>query len=165
MYLTVYHNRLLLLQLQHSAVPFLSLLTRLRPRGQPPQTLYYRTFRSMAVLDAHPGLSTVVTVNKQPLTEYDNDEETDPGVANKYVEASSGAEFVIETVIKSPFPTVNGVEISVTVDGSRGPRFGYGPDELLYRSIQVKGVSITQGGERHRQNYQISELNVGKNIS
>ena len=116
----------------------------------------------MAVLDAYPGLTAEVTVNKKPLVEYDHEEEASPTTVTKYIEACSGAEFVIKTKFSEPFPLVNGVEISTTVDGNRGPRWAVEPDARFYRSANnMKGVSFTKDGKRYQQKYQFAELNIG----
>lgn len=117
----------------------------------------------MAVLDAYPGLRTEITVNKKPLVEYNHEEETSQTTVTKYIEACSGAEFVIKTTFSQPFPLVNGVEISAVVDGNRGPRWAVKPDERFYRSANnMKGVSFTHNGKRYQQKYQFAELNIGQ---
>jgi hypothetical protein len=115
----------------------------------------------MAVLDAYPGLRTEITINKKPLAEYYHEEEASQTTVTKYIEACSGAEFVIKTTFSQPFPMVNGVEISAVVDGNRGPRCAVKPDDRFYRSANMKGVSFTQDGKRYRQKYQFAELNIG----
>ncbi|KAF2998148.1 hypothetical protein E8E13_001922 [Curvularia kusanoi] len=116
----------------------------------------------MAILEAHPGLTTEITVNKAPLTEYSDDEaEPSSTETTNYIEARSGFDFVIKTRFKEPFPAINGVEISVSVDGNRGPRWSVKPDHLFYRvPIRMKGVGFSQDGKRYHQNYQFAELNI-----
>lgn len=117
----------------------------------------------MAVLDAYPGLTTEITVDKQPLTEYIDDEgEVSPTEATKYIEARSGAEFVINTVFRRPFPTTHGVEISAKVDGDHGCRWGIAPNELHHhRPQKMTGKSFSKHGKRYHQRYQFAELNIG----
>lgn len=120
----------------------------------------------MAVLDAYPGLTTEITVNKEPLTEYDDDEsETSPTEVTKYVEARTGADFVIKTIFRKPFPTENGVEISCSVDGRRGPRWSIEPKHIIRCSTKkMTGVTFTEDGKRFHQNYQFAELNIGGHL-
>jgi hypothetical protein len=118
----------------------------------------------MAVLEKYPGLTTEVKVDKKPLTEYnDDEEETSPTEVTRYIEAKTGATFAIETVFKKPFPTTNGVEISCTVDGNRGSRWGIAPKDLFRRAgKKMTGMSFSQDGKRFHQYYQFAELNVGR---
>lgn len=125
---------------------------------------YISTARSnMAVLDAFPGLTTEIIVNKVPLAKFHDDEtEASPTENTKYIEARSGSEFMIRTTFSEPFPTVHGVEISVRVDGNPGPLSAVKPDDQLYLdSTEIKGVSFSQDGKRYRQNYQFAELHIG----
>lgn len=117
----------------------------------------------MAVLDAHPGLRTEIVVDKRPLDKYNDDEaEATPTEVTKYIEARSGADFMIKTTFSEPFPTNNGVEIKVKVDGNRGPCWAIKPDDRFYRSTnKMTGVSFTQDGKRYHQNYQFADLNIG----
>lgn len=117
----------------------------------------------MAVLDAHPGLATEIIVNNVPLTEYRDDEaEESPQKVTKYIEASSGAEFVITTTLNMPFPDKYGVEVRVSVDGNQGPRWGIKPDDRFYGTVlRMKGMNFTQDGKRYHQNYQFAKLNIG----
>ncbi|KAJ4361290.1 hypothetical protein N0V95_001992 [Ascochyta clinopodiicola] len=115
----------------------------------------------MAVLDAYPGLTTEITVNKKPLAEYDGEEETSSTEVTRYIEARSGADFVIKTLFKAPFSTEQGVETSCIVDGNRGPRCGIAHNELLHRSAnRMTGVTFSQDGRRFHQNYQFAKLNI-----
>jgi hypothetical protein len=117
----------------------------------------------MAVLDPYPGLTTEVIVDKQSLTEHTDEEDTSPTEVTKYIEARSGAEFMIKTTFRKPFPKINGVEIRVSVDGNRGCHIGIAPNELLNRSASnVTGVTFSQNGQRFHQRYQFAELKVGK---
>ncbi|KAG9199640.1 hypothetical protein G6514_008301 [Epicoccum nigrum] len=116
----------------------------------------------MAILNAYPGLTTEITVNRAPLVEHNDEEaETSPTETTKYIEARSGSEFVIKTSLKEPFPATNGVEISVSVDGNRGPRWSVKPGPLFYKvPTKIKGVGLSQDGKRYFQNYQFAELNI-----
>ena len=117
----------------------------------------------MAILDAYPGLTTEITVDRAPLPEYNDEEaETSPTETTKYIKARSGSEFVIRTSLKEPFPANNGVEISVSVDGNGGPRYSVKPGSLFYKvPTKIKGVGFSQDGKRYTQNYQFAELNIG----
>lgn len=118
----------------------------------------------MAVLDAYPGLTTEIIVDRAPLPEHnDKEAKTSPTETTKYIEARSGSEFVIKTSLKEPFPANNGVEISVSVDGNGGPRRSVKPGSLFYKDpTKIKGVGFSQDGKRYTQNYQFAELNIGK---
>lgn len=103
-------------------------------------------------------------MNKKALAEYNNDEEDiSPTEVIKYIEARSGAEFEIKTTFSVPFPNVNGIEISVKVDGNRGSRKVIAPDERFYRSVyKMTGMTFTQGQKRYHQNYKFAELEIDK---
>lgn len=118
----------------------------------------------MAMLNAYSGLRTEITVNRKPLTEYDNDDvEASSAEVNKYVEARTGAEFVIKTTFENPFPRDNGVEITCSVDGHRAACWGIDPNEpTWYAPKKTKGMTLSQAGQRVHQNFQFAELNVGK---
>jgi hypothetical protein len=110
----------------------------------------------MAILDTVSGLNTEITVNRVPLAEYD-DPEAD---ITKYVEAVSGSEFVIKTSFKEPILAINGVEISVRIDGNCGPRRSI--KSGFYRvPNEITGVGFSQDGKRYHQNYQFAELDIG----
>lgn len=116
---------------------------------------------NMAILDAAPGLSTEITVNRVPLAEYDDPEaEKSPFSITKYVEAVSGSEFVIKTSFQEPILAINGVEISVRIDGNRGPRRSIKPG-FYQAPNEIAGVWFSQDGKRYHQNYQFAELDIG----
>ena len=74
--------------------------------NSPSSSLGVLHFVRMAVLDAHPGLTTKVTVNKEPLVEYDDEEaEASSTEVTKYIETRSRAEFDIKTTFSEPLPT------------------------------------------------------------
>jgi hypothetical protein len=60
----------------------------------------------MAVAKEHPRIQVEVICEREPLREYDNDdEETPPEQVTKYIEAKSGAEFGVRLELKRPYPS------------------------------------------------------------
>ncbi|KAJ4405956.1 hypothetical protein N0V91_004840 [Didymella pomorum] len=114
----------------------------------------------MAVLDAHPGLRTEITVNKKSLTEYHNDNvDTSPTAVNKFIKARTGAE--VKTILKNPLPRDNGVEITCSVDGHQAARWDIDPENpTWYAPTNMKGI-ITVGEESILQKFQFSKLAIG----
>lgn len=117
----------------------------------------------MAVLNDFPGLETAIIVNEAPLAEFEDDEaQTSPTEANKYIEAQTGAAFGVRTTISKPFPKVFGVEIEVWVDGHRTSRCVVKPDEQFYTvPNDMKGVAYRKDGKIHFKEYQFEELLIG----
>ncbi|KAF2127284.1 hypothetical protein P153DRAFT_358892 [Dothidotthia symphoricarpi CBS 119687] len=71
----------------------------------------------MAIHPVYPGLTVQVTVNDQPLPEYDDeDATTDPKVVTKYLEAQSGTEFAIKYTFAEPFPSSKDVGVFIYVN-------------------------------------------------
>jgi hypothetical protein len=59
----------------------------------------------MAILPSRPGIEITVKSNGAALQEYeDDDDDPQPNVVTKYVEAVSGAEFGVQWEITSPWP-------------------------------------------------------------
>ncbi|KAH6875377.1 hypothetical protein BKA58DRAFT_399585 [Alternaria rosae] len=74
----------------------------------------------MAVLPFCPGLTVKIFVNGAPLPEYDDDSDTpaSPTTITKYVEATSGARFVIKVSLTEGFPFSEGdMEAKISLDG------------------------------------------------
>ncbi|KAF2833847.1 hypothetical protein CC86DRAFT_400440 [Ophiobolus disseminans] len=114
----------------------------------------------MTTCDQHPGMKAEIIVDYEPLQEYDDDE-AEPGVVSKYVEAASGKEFAIKFTFTRPFPTQHGVEIKVSVDGEPDRVLAYSPEELCKAEGHYKrGVGFQKDGQFYRQNYRFTALNI-----
>jgi hypothetical protein len=62
-----------------------------------------------------------------------------------------------------PFPRDNGVEITCSVDSHQAACWGIDPNEpTWYAPKKMKGMTLSQAGQRVHQNFQFAELNVGK---
>ena len=75
----------------------------------------------MAVLTEHPRVRARVKCERKTLQEYDADdadEEDTPSTnaITKYIEAKSGAEFVVELELQRPFP-IHPILITLFLDG------------------------------------------------
>ena len=118
----------------------------------------------MAVLSECLGLKVEVIVNKQPLTEYDNDdEEESPNTVTKYTEAQSGLEYVLKWTFSEPFQKKHGVLVGIWIDGEYSTGTVFRP-ELLFESegYLCHGVDYIKDGQSYCRNYQFTALNIGK---
>lgn len=124
----------------------------------------------MAIIDGVPGLEVQILVDGEPLIEYDDEDE--PGVhdgsgrktISKFVEARSGAEFVIKCSFDAvnPYKT-NDLQIAVYIDGK------YMDDRVLYaRQIQAPYISrlsghrYRTGSQFFQRKFSFSELSIGR---
>ncbi|KAH8730022.1 hypothetical protein GQ44DRAFT_723497 [Phaeosphaeriaceae sp. PMI808] len=115
----------------------------------------------MAISNENPGMKVEITVDDQPLPEFDDDQAESKAVT-KYVQAISGKKFALKFTFSEPFPTQNGVEAEICVDGEKRRILAYKPDYLYQPSGHFKrGVSFQKGGQWYRQDYQFTALNIG----
>jgi hypothetical protein len=116
----------------------------------------------MAISDDVPGLQTGVLVDGWPLREYEDDE-AEPDIISKFIEASSDKDFVIKWKFSHPFPVHHGVEARVQVDGERCCVEVRQPYELHKPQGHCKyGVSHMENGQWFRRNYRFTALDISK---
>ena len=74
----------------------------------------------MAILPSRPGIEITVKCNGANLQEYeDDDDDPQPDVVTKYVEAVSGAEFGVQWEIIAPWPPHYLVRVLARSEGQR----------------------------------------------
>ncbi|KAF2651343.1 hypothetical protein K491DRAFT_719903 [Lophiostoma macrostomum CBS 122681] len=115
----------------------------------------------MAILSDVPGLRVEVHVAGSALKEYDDDETPPPKTVTKYIEAVSGAEFVIKYFFDRPFPTTYGVEAQIYVDGKRvGVDLNQAANLLVARAKVWEGGRVFVNGESFRSKFRFSDVKI-----
>jgi hypothetical protein len=112
----------------------------------------------MVRFDDVPGLRAEVVVDGEPLQEYDDDD-AEPDMITKYIEACSDKEFVLKFTFDMGLPMDHGVEVKVDIDGDRC-HVAYRPGSL-HKPRHKYGMSFLKDGQRFRQNYRFTALNIG----
>ncbi|KAH6639649.1 hypothetical protein C7974DRAFT_136189 [Boeremia exigua] len=114
----------------------------------------------MAIVPGCLGLVVEISVNGVPLQEYNNaeDEEETPGTVTKYIEAQSGANFVVGRTVTTGLPAPQ-FRQQVWLDGKlvhtmacRSVTLG----EMQHNEGRISAI----GGQTVCQKYQFSEMNI-----
>jgi hypothetical protein len=78
------------------------------------------TTKTMAIIDAIPGLTVEVIVNNIPLREYpDPEADAGPKQATTYIEAHSGSTFWILTKFLDDFFAISDFSLETRLDGDK----------------------------------------------
>jgi hypothetical protein len=111
----------------------------------------------------YPGLEVAITVDNQPLREYDDDNHEDPtsNTITKYVEAKTGASFAVTVNFKPSFSAAHGVLIRISVDGEPLFRWHLARKSLSSRSLKGDCIRWQENGKWVEQKLCFSELNIG----
>jgi hypothetical protein len=118
----------------------------------------------MAITESHPRLKLTISIDNVALEEYtDEDEELQPDVVVKYIEAVSGPEFSIDCELSLPWPHQS-LMLDVIVDGKwvRGALFNQQEFSGIICKRTVSGVNHSKGREWFLQKFCFSDLTVGR---
>lgn len=118
----------------------------------------------MAILPTRPGVKITVVCNGAPLQKYDDDdEETQPNVVSKYIEAISGAEFGVQWEIFSPWPPYT-ILFEYWLDQKKisgkycKPAFFQHP---VYIYLE-EGASTVPNGQTYLHKFAFAALDIGR---
>jgi hypothetical protein len=121
----------------------------------------------MVILPSRPGINITVKCNGASLQEYeDEDEDAQPNVVTKYVEAISGAEFGVQWEIAAPWPAYT-VLFDIYIDqkwvtGRFCKQVHFKPPKCIH--LEEGALSVVNGqGFLHK--FAFAALDVGKSCA
>ena len=121
----------------------------------------------MAIHPDHPGLTVAIEVADRALVEYNDDKiPADTNTINRYVEAQSGAEFIIRYIFVKPFPVRRDVGLEIYVDGNMVDDSWISKRSLRDREgFTTAGAEIEVGATWIKRRFRFNDLRIGKRLT
>ncbi|CAO2658836.1 Nn.00g065590.m01.CDS01 [Neocucurbitaria sp. VM-36] len=115
----------------------------------------------MAVLSSCPGLTVEITVDDEPLPEYDDQKEKQTtDTKTTYIEAKTGAEFAVKCTFAAPFPAKD-LSVLMLLDGVPVKYIYIASDELKKTfNFSMYGRPFNNGQSDHIQKFRFAELTL-----